>query len=127
MEIRYPFYDQRLVEFCFALPPDQKLSDGWTRYVLRNSLAGVVPEEIRWRYSKADFRPYFQGGMAKFSTKLLEELIVSRSVDLEPYLDVVRLGALTQRFISGIDCKLTEVEILYRTALFSAWLQVNQL
>ncbi len=126
IEIRYPFYDQRLVEFCFAIPADQKLNDGWTCFNFRNSLAGIVPEEIRWRYSKADFRPYFKSGMAKFSGKLLEEMILGRSADLEPYLDAARLGALYQRFMSRIDCTLTEVEILYRAALLSGWLEMNQ-
>jgi len=33
----YPFYDKRLVEFCLALPPEQKLRDGWSRFILRRA------------------------------------------------------------------------------------------
>ncbi|HXV27610.1 MAG TPA: lasso peptide isopeptide bond-forming cyclase, partial [bacterium] len=31
IEHRYPFCDKRLVEFCLALPPEQKFRNGWTR------------------------------------------------------------------------------------------------
>src|SRR5206468_4524747 len=31
LEQRYPFFDRRLMEFCLALPFEQKLWHGWTR------------------------------------------------------------------------------------------------
>ena len=57
IETRFPFWDKRLVEFCLALPPQQKLSQGWSRIVLRRAMAGVLPPEIQWRREKTDFTP----------------------------------------------------------------------
>jgi asparagine synthase (glutamine-hydrolysing) len=126
IQVRYPFYDKRVVEYCFALPVDQKLSGGWSRFIFRDSLAGIVPEEIRWRYSKANFNPFFTGGMWRFSRPLLKELMSGKSADLVPYLDTARLHALYQRYISGGLCSTGEVEIIYRSILLSKWIEFSK-
>jgi asparagine synthase (glutamine-hydrolysing) len=51
-ETRYPFLDCRLVEFVFTLSGSQKLRHGWTKYVLRESMKGIIPESIRKRRRK---------------------------------------------------------------------------
>ena len=45
------------MEFCLALPPEQKLHRGLNRMVMRRAMAGIVPEEILRRGDKVDFRP----------------------------------------------------------------------
>lgn len=52
VESRTPFLDHRLVELCFSLPYTDKIADGWTKSILRRSLAGVVPAEILARRRK---------------------------------------------------------------------------
>jgi asparagine synthase (glutamine-hydrolysing) len=126
VEIRYPFYDRRLVEYCLAVPAEQKFSMGWSRYMFRNSLAGILPEEIRWRCNKADFRPFFISGMIKFSGPFLKDMLSGNLAQLEPYLHTDRLRALTQRFTSGEPCSTGEVEILYRVAMLLKWIESSQ-
>jgi len=41
IELRYPFWDRRLVELCVALPRNYLTSRGWTRVIPRRSLADV--------------------------------------------------------------------------------------
>jgi asparagine synthase (glutamine-hydrolysing) len=55
IESRTPFLDHRLVEFCFSLPFYEKISDGWTKSLLRRSMAGVVAPEILARRAKYGF------------------------------------------------------------------------
>lgn len=55
VESRTPFLDHRLVEFCFGLPYYDKISNGWTKSLLRRSLAGVLPAEILARRRKLGF------------------------------------------------------------------------
>ncbi|MDT7856633.1 lasso peptide isopeptide bond-forming cyclase [Rubrivirga sp. S365] len=59
IEVAHPFFDRRLVEYSLALPADQKLRDGWTRYVLRRAMDDVLPESVAWRVGKANFAPAF--------------------------------------------------------------------
>jgi asparagine synthase (glutamine-hydrolysing) len=55
LESRVPFLDSELVEFTFNLPIDQKIKNGWTRYVYRNAMKGRMPELNRLRRSKIGF------------------------------------------------------------------------
>jgi asparagine synthase (glutamine-hydrolysing) len=53
LEMRHPFADRRLVEFCLGLPSEQRLRDGWGRFIQRQALEGILPEAIRLRRTKA--------------------------------------------------------------------------
>jgi asparagine synthase (glutamine-hydrolysing) len=55
IESRVPFLDYRLVEFCFALPPAQKIQDGVTKSILRRAMVGILPEDVRLRQDKLGF------------------------------------------------------------------------
>lgn len=55
MESRVPFLDHILVEHILSLPIDQKIKNGWNRYVYRNALKGLIPESIRTRRKKIGF------------------------------------------------------------------------
>lgn len=52
IEIRMPFMDYRLVNFIFSLPEKSKVGNGYTKRVLRDSMKGIMPEEIRTRTRK---------------------------------------------------------------------------
>ncbi|MFH1550212.1 MAG: asparagine synthase C-terminal domain-containing protein [Planctomycetota bacterium] len=55
IEARTPFLDYRVVEFCLALPYDIKIHNGETKYVLRQAMCGVLPDEIVNRYDKMGY------------------------------------------------------------------------
>ena len=46
VESRVPFLDHKLVEFTSRLPERLKLRAGTTKYILRKSMQGVLPEKI---------------------------------------------------------------------------------
>jgi hypothetical protein len=52
VEIRAPFLDYRLVEFCCNLPLRQKVRNGYTKYILRKTMNKQLPTEITWRRHK---------------------------------------------------------------------------
>jgi asparagine synthase (glutamine-hydrolysing) len=55
IESRVPFLDYRLVEFVFSIPTIYKINKGWTKYILRKSMKGILPEKIRCRKDKMGF------------------------------------------------------------------------
>lgn len=55
VELRAPFMDYRLVEKTIALPPDQVIKKGTTKWILRQAMEGVLPENIRMRQDKVGF------------------------------------------------------------------------
>ena len=52
-EVRYPYLDTRLLSFLLSIPPDQLWRPNDRRSILRRSLRGILPEEIRARVGKA--------------------------------------------------------------------------
>lgn len=55
LEARVPFLDHRLVEFAFSLGTSYKIRDGWTKWLLRESMKGIIPDEIAYRRDKIGF------------------------------------------------------------------------
>lgn len=56
VEVRMPFTDHRLVSFCFSLPWQSKLKDGYTKSLLRDAVADWLPESITQRKRKIGFQ-----------------------------------------------------------------------
>lgn len=55
IESRIPFLDYRLVERSLATSTDWKIRKGTTKYILRESMKGILPEKIRNRQDKIGF------------------------------------------------------------------------
>ncbi|MFL6710932.1 MAG: asparagine synthase (glutamine-hydrolyzing) [Massilia sp.] len=55
VEARLPFLDYRMVELCLGLEPGLKIRRGWTKYILRSAMNGLMPDAITWRKSKLGF------------------------------------------------------------------------
>ena len=55
IESRVPFLDHRLVEFAFSLATEDKVKGIVTKNILRDSLSGILPEEIKNRKDKKGF------------------------------------------------------------------------
>jgi asparagine synthase (glutamine-hydrolysing) len=55
IETRLPFLDYRLVEFLCGVDPAHKIRRGWTKAILRDAMAGILPEEVRRRADKMGF------------------------------------------------------------------------
>ena len=56
-EVRLPFLGHELVEFVFSLPSEFKIRNGWTKWILRESMKDSLPTEIAWRRDKVGFEP----------------------------------------------------------------------
>jgi asparagine synthase (glutamine-hydrolysing) len=55
--LAFPFRDKRVLEFCLAAPGHLKVRNGYSRYLIRQALAGILPKKIQWRTTKCDFSP----------------------------------------------------------------------
>jgi asparagine synthase (glutamine-hydrolysing) len=59
IEQRHPLNDRRIIEFAMALPDDQRRRGSQRRFILRQSMRGLLPETVRTRADKADFSHVF--------------------------------------------------------------------
>jgi asparagine synthase (glutamine-hydrolysing) len=49
LECRAPFLDHKLVEFALSIPPQLKLRNNVSKYLLRKAMAADLPDGIAWR------------------------------------------------------------------------------
>lgn len=54
-EVRLPYLSHSLVEYAFSLPAEMKISDGYTKSILRKSMQGKLNDDILWRKNKIGF------------------------------------------------------------------------
>jgi asparagine synthase (glutamine-hydrolysing) len=98
LEIRYPFFDRRLMDFCVALPPKQKLRDGWTRATQRFAMSDRLPATVVWRTGKGNLGPVFGRNLYLFEGQRLAEWISGPLSELSGFVDRGSLRAAYQRF-----------------------------
>jgi len=124
LEPRYPFFDRRLMEFCLALPAEQKLSDGWSRLILRRAMHGVLPPELQWRNSKANLSPNFNRAMRESAVATLERVIATnRSPAIGRILDFGALAKLQARYAHQPSDR--DAMTLFTALTLITWMSTN--
>jgi asparagine synthase (glutamine-hydrolysing) len=122
VEPRYPFFDRRLMEFCLALPAEQKLHQGWTRVVMRRAMDHILPEAVRWRVGKADLSPNFARRLWEGDRNLLEDVILRDPQVIEDYVDISALRAAYRRYASQPMIQRDALTV-YSAANLALWLR----
>jgi asparagine synthase (glutamine-hydrolysing) len=57
LELRLPFLSHELVEFLFSMPGHYKIRQGYTKWILRESMKNELPATVTWRKDKIGFEP----------------------------------------------------------------------
>ncbi|MBC8555873.1 MAG: asparagine synthase (glutamine-hydrolyzing) [Candidatus Brocadiales bacterium] len=76
LEIRVPFCDHKLIEFAATIPTELKFKGLKLKSLLKESLAGLLPEEILQRKKQGFMVPmskWFQNELKDFTMDLLSE------------------------------------------------------
>ncbi len=122
IEQRYPFFDRRLMEFCLALPFEQKLKNGWTRSVFRRAMEGILPPEVQWRTSKANLEANLCLLLAR-ERDILDSVIVNNPDVIERFVDIDLLRASYERFLENpVGASQTEVLSIFLSVHLGGWL-----
>jgi asparagine synthase (glutamine-hydrolysing) len=122
LEARHPFMDKRLVEFCLALPPEQKLHQGWGRMVMRRAMAKVLPEQVQWRGGKTDMTPNFVYGLLTFDRELLDEVILHAPGIIERYVNIKALREVYRRMTTQPNVHADDAITVWRIVTLARWL-----
>lgn len=88
IEARLPYLDYRLVELMFSVEPQNLISEGRAKVILRDSLADLLPQSVRGRTDKVGFdtpeATWLSGPLATFA----RELLTSRACRERGWIDV---------------------------------------
>lgn len=128
VEPRYPFWDKPLVEFCLALPGEEKLNQGFGRSVLRRAMEGILPPAVQWRRDKIDFTSNLVKGMLGNHRDLLDKVLVADAALIAPYVNLPEVTAAYGRISSQPEAAtLPDVQYVWRSIALSLWLRQVQL
>jgi asparagine synthase (glutamine-hydrolysing) len=123
VEARYPFFDRRLMEFCLALPAEQKLARGWNRWVQRRAMAGILPRDIQWRPRKGNLGPNFYRRLLDFERERLEAVAVHGAPELEPFVDARAMRAAYEEYANNRSRGQGECLQLFAAVNLALWLR----
>ena len=87
VESRLPFLDYRLVEWTMRLPSCFKMHRGLNKYLLRESMKGILPEKVRLRRDKIGFAIPQDQWIGELSV-MWKGLLQPKDVFLAEYIDV---------------------------------------
>lgn len=96
VEVRLPFLSAELVKFAFTLPSEYKINNGFTKSILRKTMAGKLPDEIVWRKDKVGFETPQKDWMQEKELQVMVEDAKQKMVS-ENYLSK---KVLTRKFLS---------------------------
>jgi len=71
-EVRLPFLNHELVSYIFSLPTKYKISEGYTKNILRKTVESHLPKEVVWKTEKIGFEPPQKKWM---STNVMQEYL----------------------------------------------------
>ena len=124
IEPRYPFWDKRLVEFCLALPSQEKLKDGWARLILRRAMEGILPPAVQWRRDKLDFAPHVIRGMLVHHRSLLDRVLLDDAHGIGGYVDLPAVAEAYRRIVEQADAADGhDVKAVSRAVTLALWLR----
>jgi len=87
LECRVPLLDQRLVALAARIPGDVKVHDGGLKHLMKQSLAGVLPETILNREKRGFGAPigaWFKAELAALVRDVLSREVLQRRGLLDP-------------------------------------------
>lgn len=122
IDLRYPFWDKRLIEFCLAVPAEQKMVRGWTRMMMRRAMTGILPPEVQWRGGKANMHPSFERNLYTYEKARLDQIMEQAPKLLDPYVDIPAFRNAYARYIAG-KSSVEEVNTVWRCISLALWLQ----
>jgi asparagine synthase (glutamine-hydrolysing) len=118
-ERRYPYLDRSLLEFLYAIPPEQLVRPGQRRSLMRRALTGIVPDEVLNRKRKA----YVFAGLRETVLAQWHRLNLNREKLASADLGIVD----SQRLVHTLDRVARGAEIpnltLMRTLTMESWLR----
>jgi asparagine synthase (glutamine-hydrolysing) len=124
VEVRYPFWDKRLVTFCLSLRSEDKLDGGWSRLVLRRAMEGVLPPSVQWRPDKLDFAPHLIRGILVHHRSLLDRILVEDADGVGAFVHLPAVCAAYRRMAERAEgSEGRDVQAVWRTVVLSTWLR----
>ncbi|MDC0917534.1 asparagine synthase (glutamine-hydrolyzing) [Candidatus Marinimicrobia bacterium] len=114
VETRLPFIDYKVVEAALSFNPAFKINKGWTKYILRKSMDGILPKNVLWRRNKVGFEAPQKTWIDLNTTYIMEQ--ISQSKILKEIYKELNVDNFEHKMIWKLFC-IAKWEKIYNVEL----------
>jgi asparagine synthase (glutamine-hydrolysing) len=119
LEVRVPFLDHELVEFCARIPSRLKVRGRTTKYILRRAARGIVPDEIidkrKIGFFSGAVRPWFRA-QAEFAVR---DYLLDPSARYREFLQPDTVERLATQSLAG---RSQNIDLVLSILMLEVWL-----
>ena len=122
-EVRLPFLDYELVDYCISMPDDYLIRNGWQKWILRQSVGHSIPSKIRWRADKVGYAAPLVTWLRKELRDWAHERLFDSSMLSLPFFDqqeIEKLWAQHQNEVANNSW------LLWRWISLAEWLHITR-
>lgn len=99
VELRDPWADKRVVEFCLRLPLAYRVRQGWTKFLVRAAFAADLSVRVRQRLGKEHLGWHFANRLMDESQELIAHTMAQEMATIAAYMDSQAVQRLYEDYI----------------------------
>jgi asparagine synthase (glutamine-hydrolysing) len=123
IESRTPFSDDiNLIQHAFSLPANYKIKNGWSKYILRESIKGLVPESIRLRKDKKGFSIPQNKWLMEQESAFFDLFQSLKHLDVHELVQKELIESNWKVFFSDLK-HIKEQDLIFRYVCYLSWLK----
>jgi asparagine synthase (glutamine-hydrolysing) len=123
IESRTPFSDDiNLINQAFSLSANYKIKNGWSKYLLRESIKGLVPESIRLRKDKKGFSIPQNKWLMEQETAFFDLFQSLKHLDVYDFVQKELIESNWKVFFSDLK-HAKEQDLIFRYVCYLIWLK----
>lgn len=125
LDLRHPFFDRRLIEFCVGLPPGQRILKGWTRSIFRFAMEGILPPDVQWRVDKANLGAHIKINLHRYGSGDIDNALRDDLWKLDAYVDTEVFRSSYKKFASDPNRRDPEALFILTNMYLLKWLNLS--
>jgi asparagine synthase (glutamine-hydrolysing) len=115
--------DHELAEFAVNCPPALKLRKGWTKWILREALRGILPDSVRLRKTKLGFETPQREWLSRDARGTIHSMLQQSELAAGRILSTANVRNEFQNFFACKPGALTDIE-MFRVLNLELWCRV---
>lgn len=121
LEVRVPFLDHHVVEYCAALPGHLKVRHLRTKYLLKRAARGLLPDRVIYKRKLGFLRSSTEPWLRAQLRDTVPELLFSSDTQCTQFIDRAALGELATPHRNGQNG--SDAHLLLAVLMLELWLR----
>jgi asparagine synthase (glutamine-hydrolysing) len=120
LEVRVPFLDHRLVEYCARIPHDLKVHGRTSKYILKEAARGIIPDRIIDKPKIGFFNPAVRAWFKAQAETSIADYLLADAPRISEFVDAGEVRRLVAAHLDGRDT--TNSDALLTLLMLEVWL-----